>query len=79
MISSLAVILSGFATPIDNMPPLVQSLTYLNPMQYFLIIVREVYLEGNSYAALMDQYWPMALIALFSLTFAGWLFKHRMY
>lgn len=74
-----AVILSGFATPINNMPTLVQGLTYLNPMRYFLVIVRGVYLEGNSYAALMDQYWPMALIALFSLTFAGWLFKHRMY
>ncbi|WP_198264538.1 ABC transporter permease [sulfur-oxidizing endosymbiont of Gigantopelta aegis] len=74
-----AVILSGFATPIENMPALVQDLTYLNPMRYFLIIVRGVYLEGNSYADLMNLYWPMALIGLTSLTFAGWLFKHRMY
>ncbi len=74
-----AVILSGFATPIANMPSLVQDLTYLNPMRYFLIIVRGVYLEGNSYADLGAQYWPMAVIGIISLVFAGWLFKHRMY
>ena len=74
-----AVILSGFATPIANMPELVQDLTYINPMRYFLIIVRGVYLEGNSYADLISQFWPMTLIGLISLTLAGWMFKHRMY
>lgn len=74
-----AVILSGFATPIANMPPAVQLLTYLDPLRYFLIVLRGVFLEGDSYALLADQYWPMALIALLSLTAAGWLFRHRMY
>ena len=74
-----AVILSGFATPIANMPPAVQLLTYLDPLRYFLIVLRGVFLRGDSYALLMDQYWPMALIALVSLTAAGWLFRHRMY
>ncbi len=55
-----AVILSGFSTPIDNMPQLVQWLTYLDPLRYFLVIVRGVTLEGNSYALLIHQYWPMA-------------------
>ena len=74
-----AVILSGFATPIANMPELVQDLTYLNPMRYFLIVVRGVFLQGDGYAILADQYWPMALIALVTLSLAGWLFRHRMY
>jgi ABC-2 type transport system permease protein len=74
-----AVILSGFATPIANMPQVVQWLTYLDPLRYFLIVLRGVFLEGDSYALLMDQYWPMALIALISLSAAGWLFRHRMY
>jgi ABC-2 type transport system permease protein len=74
-----AVILSGFATPIDNMPPAVQLLTYLDPLRYFLIVLRGVFLEGDSYALLAGQYWPMALIALVSLSAAGWLFRHRMY
>ena len=73
-----AVILSGFATPISNMPQAVQWLTYINPLRYFLVILRGVFLEGDSYAELMHYYWPMALIALVTLGFAGWLFRHRM-
>ena len=73
-----AVILSGFATPIANMPEAVQWLTQLNPMRYFLIVVRGVFLQGDSYALLADQYWPMALIAAVTLSAAGWLFRHRM-
>jgi ABC-2 type transport system permease protein len=74
-----SVILSGFATPIANMPQAVQLLTYLDPLRYFLIVLRGVFLEGDSYALLLDQYWPMALIGLASLSAAGWLFRHRMY
>ncbi len=74
-----AVILSGFSTPIANMPQLVQWLTYLNPLRYFLIIVRGVALEGNSYALLVHQYWPMVVIASITLALAGWLFRRRMF
>jgi ABC-2 type transport system permease protein len=74
-----AVILSGFSTPIANMPQVLQWLTLLDPLRYFLIIVRGVFLEGDSYAVLFNQYWPMAIIGVVSLSFAGWLFRHRMY
>ena len=74
-----AVILSGFATPIENMPHVVQWLTYLNPMRYFLVVVRGVFLEGADASLLVPQYWPMALIGLVTLALAGWLFRHRMY
>jgi len=74
-----AVILSGFSTPIANMPEVIQWLTYLDPLRYFLVIVRGVVLEGDSYSLLLNQYWPMLLIGISSLSLAGWLFKHRMY
>ncbi len=74
-----AVILSGFATPIANMPEVVQWLSYLDPLRYFLIVVRGVFLEGDSYGLLIHQYWPMAIIGLVSLSLAGWLFRHRLY
>ena len=74
-----AVILSGFSTPIANMPEAVQALTYANPLRYFLIILRGVFLEGTSYQVLLPYYWPMIIIAITTLTFAGWLFRHRMY
>ena len=74
-----AVILSGFATPIANMPEVVQWLTYIDPLRYFLVIVRSVFMEGAGVELLWQQYWPMALISLFSLVLAEWLFRHRMY
>jgi ABC-2 type transport system permease protein len=42
-----SIILSGFATPIANMPEWVQVLTLIKPMRYFLAIVRDVFLEGT--------------------------------
>ncbi len=74
-----AVILSGFATPIENMPLFVQYITCLNPLRYFLIIVRSVFLQGDSFALLWSQYWPMVVIGIVNLVFAGWLFRRRMY
>jgi ABC-2 type transport system permease protein len=74
-----AIILSGFATPITNMPPLIQDVTYLNPMRYFLVVVRGVFLEGASTRSLTSQYWPMLIIGLATLAMAGWLFRRRLY
>jgi ABC-2 type transport system permease protein len=72
-----SIILSGFATPIANMPDWVQDLTLVNPMRYFLVIVRGVFLEGASLSSLASQYWPMAAIGAASLAAAGWLFRSR--
>ena len=72
-----AVILSGFATPIANMPVAVQWLTLLNPMRYFLVIVRGSFLQGAGVAQLLPQYLPLALIAGVGLGTATWLFRRR--
>ncbi len=72
-----AVILSGFATPIANMPRPVQWLTLANPMRYFLVIVRDVFLQGAGAAQFTRQYAGLALIAACSLGAAAWLFGRR--
>jgi ABC-2 type transport system permease protein len=73
-----AIILSGFATPIANMPEFVQDLTLANPMRYFLVVVRGVFLQGDTLSDLWSQYLPMAIIAAMSMLCAAWLFRHRM-
>lgn len=72
-----AVILSGFATPIENMPEVIQWLTYLDPMRYFLVIVRGIFLQDVGMDVVWSQIWPMAIIAMVTLSMAGWLFRHR--
>ena len=74
-----SITLSDFATPIANMPPLIQDLTQANPMRHFLAVVRGVFLEGASAQSLWPHYWPMAVVAAASLAAAGWLFRRRAY
>ncbi len=73
-----AVILSGFATPISNMPELVQDLTLLNPMRYVLVIVRGVFLKGAGFDLLWSQFVPMLAIGIVTLVMAALLFRKRM-
>jgi drug efflux transport system permease protein len=73
-----AVILSGFATPIANMPPVIQDVTLANPMRYFLIIVRGTFLEGLPPDLVYERLWPMAAIAAVTLIGAGWMFRRRL-
>ncbi|WP_417810038.1 ABC transporter permease [Thioclava sp.] len=72
-----SIILSGFATPIANMPALVQDLTLINPMRYALVVIRRCFLEQPSFSSLVPQYTAMAVLALLSLAAAGWLFRKR--
>jgi ABC-2 type transport system permease protein len=64
--------LSGFTFPIANMPPVIQLVTYIIPLRYFLEIVRGIFLKGAGIAEL----WPQAAallalgIAIFSLSVA---------
>ena len=74
-----SIILSGFATPIANMPVAVQAITLVNPMRYFMVVLRSVFLQGTSFHMLIGQFWPMAVIGAVNLVAASWLFRHRMY
>jgi ABC-2 type transport system permease protein len=49
--------LSGFIFPIENMPRVIQPVTYLIPLRYFLVIVRGIFLKGIG----LDLLWPQAL------------------
>ena len=63
-----AFMLSGFAFPIRNMPEPVQYFTYLNPVRYFMEIVRAVFLKGAGFATLWPQ---MAALAVFGVAILG--------
>jgi len=63
-----ATTLSGFGTPISSMPPSFQKLTYLDPLRYFMIVLRSVYLKGVGYEVLWPQVAAMGVFALALLT-----------
>lgn len=75
---SPAITLSGFATPIENIPDGLQQLTALNPLRYFLVIVRGVFLKDMSFADVLINIYPIAAIALITLTISSWFFRRRL-
>jgi ABC-2 type transport system permease protein len=58
-----AITFSGFGFPISTMPRWLQLMTYLDPLRYFLVILRGVYLKGVGFDVLWPQMWPMVLLA----------------
>lgn len=52
-----AILLSGFMFPIENMPAVIQYITYLNPLRYFLVIITGIFLKGTG----LDILWPHML------------------
>ena len=55
-------LLSGFVFPIANMPLVIQWLTYLNPLRYFIVIIRGVFLKGVGFAVLWPQFAALGLL-----------------
>lgn len=65
-----AVLLSGFMFPIANMPDVVQLFTYLNPLRYFLVIIRGIFLKGMGVAVLWPQILALLVLGSLVLTLA---------
>jgi len=72
------ILLSGFATPIDNMPLWLQPLTAIDPLRYFLVIVKGVFLRDLPASEVLANAVPLALIAVATLSGSAWLFRSRL-
>jgi len=72
------LMLSGFIFPITNMPEFVQWLTYLNPLRYFLVIIRGIFLKGVTLEVLWPQYLALFILGFFVFAGAITRFKKRL-
>ncbi|RJO63777.1 MAG: ABC transporter permease [Myxococcales bacterium] len=73
-----AIMLSGFVFPIENMPQPVQWLTTVNPLRYFIAIVRGVMVKGASLADLWDSALKLGAIGLAVISLASLRFRKRL-
>lgn len=73
-----AVLLSGFMFPIDNMPEIIQYATYLNPLRYFLVIIRGVFLKGIGPGILWPQMAALFTLGVVVIAFSSLRFKKRL-
>ncbi len=71
-----AILMSGFFIPIDNMPVVLQKLTYLNPLRYFMIIVRGIMMKGAGLESLRTEALALLIFAVTMFSFS-WLRFHK--
>ncbi len=73
-----AVLLSGFNFPIENMPGWIQALTHLNPLRYFLVVIRGVFLKGNGLTILWPQLVALAILGASVMGLSVTRFRKRL-
>ena len=76
--ASPMIVLSGYAAPIENMPPLAELISRADPVRYMLVIARGLFLQDMPLGVVLSQAWPMALIAAVTLTAAGFAVRRAL-
>jgi ABC-2 type transport system permease protein len=71
------IMVSGFFIPIENMPDLMQKMTYLSPMRYFLYIVRDIIQKDTSFFYLLKDIIPMTIYGLLIFVISTIKFQKR--
>ena len=75
--SLFAMLTSGFFTPIANMPRSIQYLTYLNPLRYFMKIVRGIIMKGASIDVLYPEVMALVIFGIVIFSFSWMRFSTR--
>jgi len=71
------VLLSGFATPVENMPTWLQPVTNLINLKFMLIISKGLFLKALPARIVFENLWPILLIGVFNVVGAGLFFRRR--
>lgn len=71
-------LLSGFITPIENMPRFLQDTSWFNPLTYFFRLMRGLFLKEIDNITIWQNVWPLLIISACTLGFASWFFNRRL-
>jgi ABC-2 type transport system permease protein len=72
------MLLSGFAYPIANMPKIIQYFTCFNPLRYFLVVIRGIFLKGVGIEVLWVQLIPLVIMGIAVINFSAMQFRKRL-
>ncbi|MDU1144704.1 ABC transporter permease [Aeromonas rivipollensis] len=72
-----AVILSGYVSPIENMPLLFQWLAAIDPLSHFILLLKGVFLKDLGWSAAWPLLWPLLAIAGVTLSLALAMFRRH--
>ncbi|MGH7596660.1 MAG: ABC transporter permease [bacterium] len=72
------MLMSGFLSPIENMPEGWQKVTYLNPLRYYINLLREIFLKATPLKFLWNEIIPLAIFGVVILSASAMKFQKRM-
>lgn len=72
------ILLSGFAYPIANMPGIIQWFTLFNPLRYYLIIIRGIFLKGVGFECLWPHMLVLLVMGIIIITLSSLRFRKRL-
>jgi ABC-2 type transport system permease protein len=70
--------LSGFFFPVEAMPTIMQWISYVMPLRYYLVIIRSLMLKGTSVAALQSEITALVIFGTVLMTTAAFRFRKRL-
>lgn len=70
-----AILLSGYISPVENMPTFLQYVTWINPVRHFTELTKQIYLKDADFALIWSGLWPLYIITLLMGGLAYYLFK----
>ncbi len=69
------IMMSGLFTPTDSMPDWAQKINIINPIAYFIKMMRMIMLKGSVFQDILKPFVSIAIYAVVSLTLAVWRYK----
>ncbi|WP_165456851.1 ABC transporter permease [Klebsiella pneumoniae] len=72
-----AILLSGYVSPVENMPQWLQDLTWINPIRHFTDITKQIYLKDASLEIVWGSLWPLLVIAATTGSAAYAMFRRK--
>ncbi|WP_267078397.1 ABC transporter permease [Limnobaculum xujianqingii] len=72
-----AILLSGYVSPVENMPVWLQNLTWINPIRHFTDITKQIYLKDADFSIIWGSLWPLLVITVTTGSIAYWMFRRK--
>ena len=72
------IVLSGFMIPIENMPKILQYISYAVPLRYFLVIIRGIFMKGSNLTELWDELIALLVFGIVIFTISSLRFKRKL-
>lgn len=73
-----AILLSGYISPVADMPKFFQAVSCLNPVRFFLVIIKGIYLKAMTAPYVFENLIPLIIISILTLSAASWMFKRNL-